>query len=301
MEEQNLINMMKQNQISREAQFAQDIQLLRSELQLTRVQLEQTTQQLNLSQDQYSQLKLELSTALAASQIRNEQLTNLLQDQKAELFDYKSNYQQTRSQLDAAREAYIQLQRQAQDADYERQKLQNLYTDLKLNSKKDLELFKQAIVGASHILNQQADFSCVIDTLQNAGHNKTDFILAKLASVAAENNILKDKLVQEKKQNELLENRLKRCDMVTKMAGSGQNPSVQLLYDELSHKETLIQNFEERFQKMQQSELILQRKVQQLVSANQQKEKLIGQYKKNLEEVGELRVMIREMIKSGAK
>ena len=108
---EDLVQAMKQSQITREAQFAQDIALLRAELGAARAAESECKQRLEQTQNELAQTRLELSTALAASQIRVEQLQNMLQDQKYEHMEIRQERSRLQSQLDAAREEYLILQR----------------------------------------------------------------------------------------------------------------------------------------------------------------------------------------------
>lgn len=82
---EQVVETMKQAQQTREMQYASDMSILRSELAYAKAQLGEYKTKFDSLQEEHNQTKLELSTALAASQIRVEQLQNLLNDEKYEL------------------------------------------------------------------------------------------------------------------------------------------------------------------------------------------------------------------------
>ncbi|CAL5987141.1 Conserved_hypothetical protein [Hexamita inflata] len=297
---EELVAVMKQNQMDRENQFVHDMQLLRSEGVMYKCRAEELQRKLELSQNEQAQTKLELSTALAAAQIRVEQLQNLYNDQRYEVKELKQETQKQRIQLDACRDEYLTLQRHASTLQEDYNKLKQEHVSLKLNQQQQLTTFKQAVIGASSVLNQDVSFNAVIDTLvdaQNYKGSQLDFVLAKVARLSKEVELLQSKNESLTKEKELMQSKIKRCEQqIIKSGQMIQNPSVQLIYDELEHKEKCIVECENIINDKDKQLKAAETRIKETEEINQKMMNKMKEQRRKLQEVDELRKIVKGLI-----
>lgn len=265
----------------REDALAADLARVRAELVSERA-LREEAQRAREEQLQHSMgRELQLQSALAAAQVRGEQLSGLVQDMRAELSEAKRERQQLSLRLDAAREEYLTLQRQAASVRDRCTELEARLAREKGIHEEEMLKVRKAASGASAVIamsrgygaTSDPGYDAVVDTLFEVYSGNMDYasdpsrpirkedsdlILAKVASLARELDACRRECGTLRDERALVENRMRRAEEVLAQLGLSPSeggaaapqramilPSVQMLMDQLSAREAQLRSTEE--------------------------------------------------------
>lgn len=248
-------------QQAKEASLAQDLARIRAELAHERALVQQM--QLNREQElrDMSARELHAQSALAASQLRVEQLSALVHDMRSELIDLRTEKGEVVKRLDAAREEYLNMQRMNAQS---RERIIELEAkQARQKSLHDEEILKirKAMTGASSIMAltrghdgaTDPGYDAVVDTLLQVytgnmqyadpeaplRREDNDLLLGRIASLARDIDTLRRENSSLKEERRILQDRVVRLEGLTqKVTEQGLvAPSMKLLMAQLEEKE----------------------------------------------------------------
>lgn len=248
-------------QQAKEASLAQDLARIRAELAHERALVQQM--QLNREQElrDMSARELHAQSALAASQLRVEQLSALVHDMRSELIDLRNEKGEMVKRLDAAREEYLNVQRMNVQS---RERIIELEAkQARQKSLHDEEILKirKAMTGASSIMAltrghdgaTDPGYDAVVDTLLQVytgnmqyadpeaplRREDNDLLLGRIASLARDIDTLRRENSNLKEERRILQDRIVRLEGLTqKVTEQGLvAPSMKLLMAQLEEKE----------------------------------------------------------------
>ncbi|ESU42615.1 Hypothetical protein GSB_8626 [Giardia duodenalis] len=248
-------------QQAKEASLAQDLARIRAELAHERALVQQM--QLNREQElrDMSARELHAQSALAASQLRVEQLSALVHDMRSELIDLRTEKGEVVKRLDAAREEYLNMQRMNAQS---RERIIELEAkQARQKSLHDEEILKirKAMTGASSIMAltrghdgaTDPGYDAVVDTLLQVytgnmqyadpeaplRREDNDLLLGRIASLARDIDTLRRENSSLKEERRILQDRIMRLEGLTqKVTEQGLvAPSMKLLMAQLEEKE----------------------------------------------------------------
>ncbi|KWX14063.1 hypothetical protein QR46_1943 [Giardia duodenalis assemblage B] len=248
-------------QQAKEASLAQDLARIRAELAHERALVQQM--QLNREQElrDMSARELHAQSALAASQLRVEQLSALVHDMRSELIDLRTEKGEVVKRLDAAREEYLNMQRMNAQS---RERIIELEAkQARQKSLHDEEILKirKAMTGASSIMAlirghdgaTDPGYDAVVDTLLQVytgnmqyadpeaplRREDNDLLLGRIASLARDIDTLRRENSSLKEERRILQDRIVRLESLTrKVTEQGLvAPSMKLLMAQLEEKE----------------------------------------------------------------
>lgn len=248
-------------QQAKEASLAQDLARIRAELAHERALVQQM--QLNREQElrDMSARELHAQSALAASQLRVEQLSALVHDMRSELIDLRTEKGEVVKRLDAAREEYLNMQRTNAQS---RERIIELEAkQARQKSLHDEEILKirKAMTGASSIMAltrghdgaTDPGYDAVVDTLLQVytgnmqyadpeaplRREDNDLLLGRIASLARDIDTLRRENSSLKEERRILQDRIVRLESLTrKVTEQGLvAPSMKLLMAQLEEKE----------------------------------------------------------------
>ncbi|EFO65562.1 Hypothetical protein GLP15_1811 [Giardia lamblia P15] len=315
-------------QQAKEASLAQDLARLRAELAHERTLVQQM--QLNREQElkEMSARELHAQSALAASQLRVEQLSALVHDMRSELMDIRSEKGELVKRLDAAREEYLNMQRMNAQS---RERIIELETKLaRQKSLHEEEILKvrKAMTGASSIMAltrghdgaTDPGYDAVVDTLLQVytgnmqyaepgvplRREDNDLLLGRIASLARELDTTKRENSGLKDERRILQDRIVRLESLTqKITEQGlMAPSMKLLMAQLEEKEQAYRRQEDMLLKVRENcriaEDMLDKKEREVRSLKLALKDLTVTLKQVDEIRGTVRALIQEETKAEA-
>lgn len=248
-------------QQAKEASLAQDLARLRAELAHERALVQQM--QLNREQElkEMSARELHAQSALAASQLRVEQLSALVHDMRSELMEIRSEKGEMVKRLDAARSAYLDMQRMNAQSRERIIELEAKQSRQKSLHEEEVLKIRKAMTGASSIMAltrghdgaTDPGYDAVVDTLLQVytgnmqyadpgaplRREDNDLLLGRIATLARELDIIKRENNSLKDERRVLQDRIVRLESLTqKVTEQGLvAPSMKLLMAQLEDKE----------------------------------------------------------------
>lgn len=305
---------------AREASLADDLARLRAELAHERTLVQQM--QLNREAELRDQTgkELQLQSALAAAQLRAEQLAAIVHDMRTELTEARTERADLLKRLDAAREEYFTLQRMGAASRARVTELEEQLTRLKTKHEEELGRLRQAMLGASSIVAQtrgggttDPGYDAVVSTLldvynvnvgkagvQSYSLNDQDLLLGRIATLARELDETKLNVRRLRDERDLLETRLTRIQQAQREVYKGSGviaPSVTALMHEVEEKERLLCEGETRLLEARAATRAAEERLEARDREVKSLKAALRDMASTLRQVDEVRATVRELIR----
>lgn len=273
---------------AREASLASDLAMVRAELAHCRTQMAQMVDHRESDVRERAAKDVELHSALAASQLRAEQLSALVQDMRSELTECRRERQLLTQKLDAAREEFFSLQRAGAASRDRVIELEQRLSREKAIHEEELAKIRRATSGASSIIAMargtegatDPGYDAVVDTLFQVYTNNmtyashpgapirkedSDLAMARIATMARELDSARKDIRDLRDERDLLQERCARLGDLQSAFPAGGGliaPSVKALMKQLEDKEAELRAREDALAKTRQRLRDVERRLQ---------------------------------------